>query len=277
MKYSIIVPVYNVEQYLRECIESVIAQTYSDWELILVDDGSTDSSPSICDEYSEKDSRIKVIHVENGGAYKARVLAKDYIEGEYTIGLDSDDMYTTNCLETLDKQLKTTNADMIVFGRSKYEEDVDKYYHESFGYEDGRWYTREEILERTLILKDHSLGNKVVKSDIYKFTDYINEDYRLSLSLDYLQVVPVICGINRAYAISDNMYIYRMRKGSITHSHKFANIVDNDWINCKLKDYLMQRELYSEKIKFALERSYMDVFISRLYRLGGILPLRKRK
>ena len=72
MLISIIIPIYNVEKYLRKCLDSVINQTYSDWEAILVDDGSSDGSPAICDEYAQKDSRFKVVHQANGGASKAR-------------------------------------------------------------------------------------------------------------------------------------------------------------------------------------------------------------
>ena len=90
-KLSVIVPVYNTEKYLRECIDSILAQTFTDFELILVDDGSTDSSGAICDEYAEKDSRIQVIHQQNGGATLARRSGVRCARGEYITFVDSDD------------------------------------------------------------------------------------------------------------------------------------------------------------------------------------------
>lgn len=91
MLFSIIVPVYNVEQYLSECIDSILKQTYRDFELILVDDGSKDSSGRICDEYELKDKRIIVIHKENGGHTSARRTGLEIARGEYCSFVDSDD------------------------------------------------------------------------------------------------------------------------------------------------------------------------------------------
>ena len=88
---SILVPVYNVEQYLPRCIESVLSQDFQDWEMILVDDGSSDKSPQICDEFAEKDNRIKVIHKSNGGANSARLTGFEMSQGVYLMFLDSDD------------------------------------------------------------------------------------------------------------------------------------------------------------------------------------------
>ena len=95
---SVIIPVYNVEKYLRECVDSVIAQTYTHIEIILVDDGSTDGSSAICDAYAQMDARIKVIHKANGGQASARNVAMDTMQGEYVMFLDSDDYWGSNTL-----------------------------------------------------------------------------------------------------------------------------------------------------------------------------------
>ena len=92
-KVSVIIPVYNVEQYLNRCIDSVLNQTYKDFEIILVDDGSTDKSGEICDVYAEKDSRITVIHKENGGLSDARNFGIDAARGDFLTFLDSDDYF----------------------------------------------------------------------------------------------------------------------------------------------------------------------------------------
>ncbi|MEG1313359.1 MAG: glycosyltransferase, partial [Bacilli bacterium] len=90
-KLSIIVPVYNVDKYINKCIESILAQTFTDFELLLVNDGSLDSSGSICDEYEKKDSRIKVFHKENGGVSSARNLGLENARGEWIAFVDGDD------------------------------------------------------------------------------------------------------------------------------------------------------------------------------------------
>lgn len=98
---SIIVPVYKVENFIHTCIESVLNQTYSNWELILVNDGSPDNCPQICDDYAAKDQRIKVIHKENGGLSSARNVGLDNMTGEYVTFLDSDDFFHPEYLESL--------------------------------------------------------------------------------------------------------------------------------------------------------------------------------
>lgn len=116
---SVIVPVYNVKQYLPACIESVLKQTYSDWELLLVDDGSTDGSAQVCDEYARQDSRICVFHKENGGVCSARNLAIDNMAGEFCIMLDSDDLIHPSLLEKTLEIMQETQADAVIYGYEK--------------------------------------------------------------------------------------------------------------------------------------------------------------
>lgn len=267
MKYSIITPVYNVGKYLRECIESVIAQTYTDWELILIDDGSTDDSASICDEYANKDSRIKVVHIENGGPYKVRILGKDYITGDYTVGLDGDDTYTLDCLEKIEQARAKSNADMIIFGRTEFYEIDGSYQPCMLSYDLGRIYEKEELLEKVIRITDHSLANKAVRAELYKKAKYIEEKYRVTLSDDRLQVVPLLCEVNSAYAIEDRLYIYRIRGASGSHNYRMEHIIDNDFVNSELRTFLKEEGYYTSEVERALEYSYLDAFFPRLYAL----------
>ncbi len=113
---SCIVPVYNVENYLAYCIDSILKQTLLNFELILVDDGSTDKSPSICDEYEKKDNRIKVIHKKNGGVSSARNAGLDIAQGDYITFVDSDDWVDSTYFSTLYKVAMETNADLVICG-----------------------------------------------------------------------------------------------------------------------------------------------------------------
>lgn len=122
MKLSIIIPVYNVEQYLRKCVESLIHQDYSSYELILVDDGSTDSSPDICDEYVKREyseeirvNSIKVIHQANAGLSAARNVGLKVAKGEYVCFVDSDDYWEENVLGELMEQVERENLDVLRF------------------------------------------------------------------------------------------------------------------------------------------------------------------
>jgi glycosyltransferase involved in cell wall biosynthesis len=112
---SIIIPIYNMEEYLRECIDSALKQTYKDIELVLVDDGSHDNCPQICDEYVALDSRVKVIHQENGGLSVARNSGLAMARGEYVYFLDSDDYIAENAIKELYDEAKNSNLDVVLF------------------------------------------------------------------------------------------------------------------------------------------------------------------
>lgn len=108
---SVIIPVYNTEKYLRRCIDSVLAQTYKDFELLLIDDGSKDSSGTICDEYAAKDARVKVFHKENGGVSSARNVGLDNAQGEWVTFVDSDDWLSKDYLDDL---IRHTDSDLVI-------------------------------------------------------------------------------------------------------------------------------------------------------------------
>lgn len=115
MKVSIIIPVYKVEAYLDECVASVVGQSYKNLEIILVDDGSPDRCPAMCDSWAEKDSRINVIHKSNGGLSDARNVGLDVCTGSYVLFLDSDDYLTTTAVEELVETATSNNADIVVY------------------------------------------------------------------------------------------------------------------------------------------------------------------
>lgn len=116
VKISVIIPVYNSEKYLEDCIKSVLHQTFTDWELILVDDGSTDSSYSICEKFAKEDLRIQLLHQENKGQGAARNYALSQCHGEYVTYLDSDDLAHESLLEDLLKVCEDTRADLVIAG-----------------------------------------------------------------------------------------------------------------------------------------------------------------
>lgn len=121
MRFSIIVPCYKVELYLRQCIDSVLAQSYGDYEIILVDDGSPDGSAAICDEYGKKDDKVKVIHKSNGGPSDARNAGLDVALGDYVMFLDSDDWWDDReALSKINASIKKSGADIIIFGMKKF-------------------------------------------------------------------------------------------------------------------------------------------------------------
>ena len=117
---SIIVPIYKVEDYIRECIDSILAQTYPDFELILVDDGSPDSCGRICDDYAKRDNRIKVVHKVNGGLTSARNAGLEVAKGEWIMHVDGDDWIEPDMIESLIEAAQITGADMVFGDFMKY-------------------------------------------------------------------------------------------------------------------------------------------------------------
>lgn len=150
MKFSIIIPCYKVEQYLHQCVDSVLAQTYEDYEVILVDDGSPDNSPAICDEYGKKTDKVKVIHKPNGGLSDARNAGLDVARGEFVLFLDSDDWWDDKeALHKINTCIKKTGADIIIFG-------MKKYFSLEKRYGDVRIPKKcDKVVRRTLIEKDN--------------------------------------------------------------------------------------------------------------------------
>ena len=118
--FSIITPCYNAEKYLKNSVESILHQPFESWELLLIDDGSVDSTPAICDQYAQSDSRIKVIHQQNGGVSAARNRGLDAATGEWILFIDSDDWFTDDAFEIYTQSIKKYNADRFIFNRFNY-------------------------------------------------------------------------------------------------------------------------------------------------------------
>lgn len=190
-KISIIVPVYNSEKFLGSCLDSILSQSFRDFELILVDDGSRDSSPRICDDYAQKDSRVKVIHKENGGVSAARNDGLDIAKGEYITFIDSDDWVEREYLETLSNY---RNYDIVFFSHRIIYEDG---YTSEFKFE-AKEGDRQNIWEIVASLRKNTVGsnfygytwNKMFRRDIIeKYKIRFIEGLRISedevYTLDY--------------------------------------------------------------------------------------------
>ena len=120
---SIIVPVFNVEKYLRQCLDSILGQTFNQFEVIIVNDGSTDNSGAICQEYEARDNRIVYLEKENGGVSEARNLGLDFATSEYIIFIDSDDWIEPTYVEVLYEKIEEYQADRLVKGSCSYRSD----------------------------------------------------------------------------------------------------------------------------------------------------------
>lgn len=183
---SVIVPVYKAEKYLHRCVDSILAQTFTNFELILVDDGSPDGSGTLCDEYAQKDRRVKVLHKENGGVASARQCGIDNAKGEYTIHADPDDWVEPTMLEELYNKAIAENADMVIC--DFYVDTINDCIYRSQKVSDE---TSQKVLEDLLLHGLHgSLCNKLIKSACYtefniRFAENLNycEDYLVCVKI----------------------------------------------------------------------------------------------
>lgn len=213
---SIIVPVYGVEKYLRDCLDSIVSQTFSDWECILVDDGSPDQSGAICDEYAARDSRFRVIHRPNGGVAAARNTALAACRGRYIGFVDSDDLVHSGMFQHLYELIVAHDADVaqvgfevLHLGYKKYRPLVDSI----------EIYNRSRVAVELLQDKriQNYLWNKLFRRELIDVGFPVGKVYE-----DMYAITLWARNIRKMVASPAMLYSYRQRKGSITTS--FINL-----------------------------------------------------
>lgn len=209
---SIVVPVYKVEKYLTECIDSILAQTFTDFELILVDDGSPDNSGKICDDYAARDSRIRVFHKENGGVSSARNFGIDNALGEWITFVDSDDFISSTFLyEMYAPVAKDKTLSFVCCGCVNYSDGgtiTPNQQYDTFGGDD-KSFVFENF--RGLVF------SKFFRKDILEKHN-LKFDERIKLAEDYIFTLEYIFHIERYAFVSGTGYFYRYREGSATNS-----------------------------------------------------------
>ena len=212
---SIIVPVYNAEEYLRRCVDSILTQEYTDFELILVDDGSKDNSPSICDEYAKNDSRVHVIHKENTGVSDTRNLAISMACGTYLQFLDSDDWITPDATKSFVRAAEEYHCDLVI---ADFYRVVGERLSHKGDIEDDTVMTREEfashMIENPADFYYGVLWNKLYRRDIIE-KYHIRMDTSLSWCEDFLFNLEYIRHAESFYALQVPIYYYVKRKGSL--------------------------------------------------------------
>lgn len=208
-KVSILVPIYNVEKYLGRCIDSVLSQDFQDYELILVDDGSPDRCPQICDDYAAKDSRIKVVHKKNGGLVSARLAGFKEARGEYIMHLDSDDYLLPGAVSTLYSMAKKGDYD-VVKSRPLRENSKGKRWQETYKINEG------EILNTETYILDmlHNFVSPYLHSSIYRRTIFSDDVFEkvlhggISIGEDWVTNMLISGRVKKALVITTSVYVY---------------------------------------------------------------------
>lgn len=239
---SVIVPVYKVEPYLRQCVDSILGQTFRNFELILVDDGSPDGCPAICDEYAQHDSRVRVIHKENGGLSSARNAGLDVARGEYIAFVDSDDWIDPNYLEHLLFALQSDHADMAMCSVEKFWDNPQR--------------IEQYLLSRELLSHDSAIS--LMTMGIWYHMIACNKLYRKPLFSDIR--FPV------GYLHEDEAVIHRILakcqlvaivKEPVYHYRQNANSIMHQSFQIQKSDKL---SALSDRIVLAFHKKWSEVF-----------------
>ncbi len=228
MMFSVIIPIYKVEQYLCQCVDSVLAQSYEDYELILVDDGSPDNSGKICDEYQSKYPRVKVIHKPNGGLSDARNFGTSAAEGDYIVYIDSDDYVSDiNFLDDLKNQIEEKKSDLILYKFQKFTDGEESLQPCGFSMRGIDSMCDSDEILLSLVQADAYYGSAWIKAikrtvlidnDIDFEKGLLGEDMEWSCNL--LTKAETVSAIDKPYIA------YRQRAGSISKTNKLKNLTD---------------------------------------------------
>lgn len=276
-KISVVIPVYNVEKYLEECVNSIITQTYPNFEVILVDDGSKDGSPAICDQFAQSDSRIKVIHKVNGGLSDARNVGTAQAKGEYIVYLDSDDYICD--VDFLQKINLKANAgyDVICYKFKKYFEDKDEFAECTFSCPDIEKYESTEQRVTEMVKRDAfycSAWSKAIRTDILRRNEITFEKGLLGEDQEWYY--HVLSKIKTITYIDEAVLVYRQRANSITSSWKMKNLTDCIYVVKKWYEQI-PREQITDDYKTALLNSVAKLYCNLLIAYSRFDDANKKK
>ena len=290
LKLSVVIPVYNVEKYVRECVDSVLNQTMKDFELILVDDGSTDSSGAILDEYRKKDSRITVIHKKNGGVSAARNDAIKKCAGEYIYIMDSDDYLEPDALSCMYDEAVRTAADVVITDHCKFTETEENPYHyfpKSFVTEDPKVISQIQ----TMVLhkgyapfhtpENNGMGlgapwTKLIRTELIKENHLQFDPYVRGVFDDCLFSLGVFNYARRISYVRKITYHFRVLQTSLTHRFRSDQLVIYSRIFERIEAFCSGfhkggrfRKAYYARVVTYLSLSFDTYFFHKEYQ-GGI-------
>lgn len=266
-KISVIVPVYKVEEYLHRCVDSILSQSFTDFELILVDDGSPDNCGKICDEYAQKDSRVRVFHKPNGGVSSARNLGLDNVQGEWVTFIDSDDYVDSDYLSDLIFYQEQGNVEFVAICNCIKEGTGAT--HVNLKKEDF-----DLLLCKYRFSKYLAPWGKLFKYDVIKHIN-LKFDTKMHLGEDVIFVLTYLLNISKLELIYSNKYFYEQRNESLTKTRNsyepqlYWNNVFNQLVNTLIN------QLHLSQVSIDLLRIWQLSSIEHLINAINELPNRK--
>ena len=256
---SVIVPVYNVEKYLDRCVESIVSQTYKNLEIILIDDGSPDNCPQMCDDWAKKDSRIKVIHKENGGVSSARNCGLDEAKGEYISFVDSDDVIHSQFYEIMAKNIG--DADIIYCEYKNFTNEISFDEADNFEIEVNK---RNDVFLNPKF-SFYIVWNKLIKKNLL---NNLRFDTELKNAEDTWFAFKLLSNCNKVVYIKTPLYGYLIRSTGAVGSVDLAGLMQNAYVWKEIYDFVQEKEYGS--IKNQVEYSLIYTNINLLYASKGV-------
>lgn len=265
-KVSVIIPVYKAENYLHRCVDSILAQTFRDFELLLVDDGSPDKSGEICEEYAKRDNRIRVFHKDNGGASSARNLGLDNATGEWVTFIDADDWVSTSFIENLYNPILSDNTiNFVQAGCTNYRNneiaEVEQQYE--FLVSTDPVYVFNNF--RGLTVSKLFRLNDIIRTYNLKFDEQMHTSEDMAFTLDYILHITKYC------FIPEVGYYYRHNPNSLTHSKKIKpyNVALTEYkhLFSSVQRYIDKYQIPNKEIVFRKSQNAIRLFytLSSLY------------
>jgi glycosyltransferase involved in cell wall biosynthesis len=271
MKVSIVIPIYNAERFLRECVNSILSQTYTAFEIILVDDGSTDKSGAICDEFANTDKRVKVIHQKNGGAAVAVSAGIEKTTGEFLGFVDADDYIDKTMYEKLIASAEKNKSDMVKCGHTKFAENysekrliADK--ETVFSTETERENFIKECLQHRFECYPFVRWDMIVKREIVKKNKKLISA-PIKRAQDVLQVFTFMLDCKVISLVPECLYFYRVNQGSLVNSFNPKLRDDNDLLFQNLLIVSKEKGVY-DRYKRALDANQYYLQIDFILCLG---------
>lgn len=274
MFFSILIPVYNTSEYLPECMDSVLSQSFRDFEVVLLDDGSTDNSGQLCDEYAQKDDRVRVIHKQNEGLMMTRRRGFKEAKGDYFICVDSDDkLYDPQALKKIHQQIENTGCDLVLYnyiygaggGRPERPREI-------LDYPDGYIFEGEEktiLYDR--LLTTNFMNNIWIKcpsrATVDIDTDYSVWKQEICRAEDLFQSFPMLDNATKIGYVKDPLYFYRWAPESISNKVKFKHYYAKRCV-CYREDQYLEKWDLSEDIVERTKRirvTNVTSYITSLY------------
>lgn len=277
MFFSIILPIYNVEKYLRQCVDSILRQSFCDYEIILVDDGSTDSSPALCDELEASYPAIKVLHQKNAGLSAARNSGVNMASGEYIIFIDSDDFLTSEHFLEKMKKMTRTSPDIIQYKYSKYFESDSRLQPCSFSYNRAMGNLSYAGMIQHMVEDDAFYGMAWIKAIRKNLLDSHHIAFEVGLLGEDMEWnYHLVCHAKSMALIDEAFIAYRQREGSITSTHRLKNLTDFIYILEKWSSRITS-DISDTRLKTALLGSLAKYYSNLLVVYSRLKNKQKRE